>query len=111
MPVPLNEAKAELFRVLANPVRIRILELLSQRDHAVHEMLGAIAIERSALSQQLGVLRRAGIVRQQRTGGEVVYSLLAPGIADMLAGARATLAAQLADQAQLHAALEQEGAS
>ena len=37
--VPLYEAKAELFRTLGHPVRIRVLELLSEKDHAVHELL------------------------------------------------------------------------
>ena len=59
MAVPLYQAKAEFFRVLGHPARIRILELLSERDHAVHELLERIDIEPSNLSQQLAVLRRA----------------------------------------------------
>lgn len=108
MPVPLHQAKAELFRTLGHPVRIRVLELLSDRDHAVHELLARLENEPSALSQQLGVLRRAGLVRQQRIGGEVVYSLSVPAIRELLAAARATLALVLADQAELQAALDQE---
>lgn len=108
MPVPLYQAKAELFRTLGHPVRIRVLELLCEGDHAVHELLAKIEIEPSALSQQLGVLRRAGLVRQQRVGGEVVYSLLVPSVRDLLAAARTTLSFLLADQAQLQAALDGE---
>lgn len=96
MPVPLYEAKAELLRTLGHPVRIRILELLSERDHAVHELLADIAIEPSALSQQLAVLRRTGLVRQRREGGEVVYSLLVDDVREFLTAARALLR-QLAD--------------
>ena len=59
MSVPLYEAKAEFFKTLGHPARIRILELLSERDHAVHELLERIDIEPSNLSQQLAVLRRA----------------------------------------------------
>ena len=69
MPVPLYQAKAELFRTLGHPVRIRVLELLSERDHAVHELLTAIELEPSSLSQQLAVLRRTGLVRQHREIG------------------------------------------
>ena len=47
MRVPLYQAKAELFRTLGHPARIRILELLSERDHAVHELLAAIELEAS----------------------------------------------------------------
>ncbi len=87
----LYAAKAELFRTLAHPVRIRVLELLSERDHAVHELLAQVDVEQSNLSQQLAVLRRAGLVRQTRTGGEVVYSLVVPAVRDLLVAGRAVL--------------------
>ena len=87
----LYPAKAELFRTLAHPVRIRVLELLAERDHAVYELLTQVDAEQSNLSQQLAVLRRAGLVRQTRTGGEVVYSLLVPAVRDLLVAARSVL--------------------
>ena len=71
MSVPLYQAKAEFFKTLGHPARIRILELLSERDHAVHELLERIEIEPSNLSQQLAVLRRTSLVishRQRRRG-------------------------------------------
>lgn len=108
MPVPRHEAKAELFRTLGHPVRIRVLELLCEREHAVHELLVNMDVEPSTLSQQLAVLRRAGIVRQQRLGGEVRYSLMIPSAAGLLAAARTTLGELLADQAQLQADLDEE---
>lgn len=91
MPVPLYEAKAELFRTLGHPVRIRVLELLSERDHVVHELLDDVGIEASALSQQLAVLRRTGLVRQRREGGEVVYSLLVDDVRTLLSAGRTVL--------------------
>lgn len=111
MPVPLHEAKAALFRSIGHPIRIRVLELLCERDHAVHELLGAIEVEPSTLSQQLGILRRAGIVRQQRLGGEVRYSLMIPSVSELLAAARTTLGFLLADQAQLQADLDEEASA
>ena len=42
MPVPRHEAKAQLFRTLGHPVRIRVLELLCEREHAVHELLASL---------------------------------------------------------------------
>ena len=101
VPVPLYQAKAELFRTLGHPVRIRVLELLSERDHAVHEILAAIELEPSSLSQQLAVLRRTGLVRQQRVGGEVVYSIVVPAITELLRAGRNVLRTVLADQDQL----------
>jgi len=108
VPTPLHEAKAELFRTLGHPVRIRVLELLSEREHAVHELLAKIEIEPSALSQQLGVLRRAGAVRQRRVGGEVLYSVRTETVPALLDAARATLSEVLAGQTQLQAELDDE---
>ena len=102
MTVPLHQAKAELFRTLAHPVRIRVLELLSERDHAVHELLAEIPLEASNLSQQLAVLRRSGLVRQLRVRGDVRYCLLVPEVRDLLQSARLVLGSVLADQAELH---------
>lgn len=106
MPVPLYQAKADLFRALGHPVRIRVLELLSERDHAVYELLAAIPMEPSSLSQQLAVLRRTGLVRQQRTGGDVVYSIVVPETRDLLLAARRLLLDMLADQVELKNELE-----
>ena len=111
MPVPRHEAKAELFRTLGHPVRIRVLELLCEGERPVYDLLAQLDVEPSALSQQLGVLRRAGIVRQRRVGGEVLYSLLAGSVGDLLAAARVTLGELLADQARLQADLDEEAAS
>ncbi len=105
MAVPLYQAKAEFFRTLGHPVRIRVLELLSERDYAVHELLVAIEVEPSRLSQQLTVLRRAGLVVQRREHGEVRYELAVPQIRDLLLSARAILRGVIDDQAELGRAL------
>jgi DNA-binding transcriptional ArsR family regulator len=91
MGVPLYQAKAEFFRTLGHPARIRILELLAERDHAVHELLDRIAIEPSNLSQQLAVLRRTSMVVSQRRGNQVVYSISVPEVRDLLLTARKIL--------------------
>lgn len=91
MPLPLYQVKAEFFRTLGHPARIRILELLSERDRAVHELLAAIEIEASNLSQQLAVLRLAGLVTQRRDGGQVIYSLALPQVVQLLGVAREIL--------------------
>ncbi len=109
MSVPLYQAKAEFFRTLGHPARIRVLELLSQRDHAVRELLDEIEIEASSLSQQLAVLRRAGLVVQRREGSAVVYSVAVPELREVLMAARTVLGQLLADQQTLAAALK-EGA-
>ena len=101
MPVPLYQAKADFFRTLGHPARIRVLELLTERDHAVHELLAAIDIEASNLAQQLAVLRRAGLVVQRREGGEVVYSVSVPEVKDLLLAGRAILRKVAEEQSAL----------
>lgn len=105
MPQPLYEAKAELFKALGHPVRIRVLELLSDGDQAVHQLLAQIDVEQSGLSQQLAVLRRTGLVRQHRSGGEVTYSLVVPETRDLLLAARRVLHQVLIDSRGLTAEL------
>jgi ArsR family transcriptional regulator len=90
-PEPLYRVKADLFKTLAHPVRIRALELLSQREHAVSEMLADIDVEPANLSQQLAVLRRAGLVTARRTGLSVHYTLASPEVADLLTVARSII--------------------
>lgn len=104
LPQPLYQMKADFFKTLGHPVRIRVLELLSQREHAVSEMLTEIGIEAANLSQQLSILRRAGLVTARREGLSVIYELTTPEVAQLLATARAILTGVVAGQAE---ALEQ----
>ena len=96
---PLYKLKAEFFKTLGHPARIRILELLVERDRSVGELLVSdIGLESSNLSQQLGVLRRAGVVAARRDGNMVIYSIASADIAELLAVARKVLARVLSDQ-------------
>ena len=97
---PLYRMKADFFKTLGHPARIRVLELLSERDHAVSEMVPEIGIEPANLSQQLSVLRRAGLVVARRDGLSVTYALTSPRIAELLATARAILTGVIAGQAE-----------
>jgi len=105
---PLYQVKADFFRTIGHPARIRVLELLSERDHAVHELLEAIDIEPSNLSQQLAVLRRAGLVTQRRDGGRVLYSVSVVQVGNLLTVARQILLALAADQERLSAQLRSD---
>jgi ArsR family transcriptional regulator, arsenate/arsenite/antimonite-responsive transcriptional repressor len=97
----LHQAKAELFRTLGHPVRIRVLELLQEGPRAVHDLLAEIEVEPSNLSQQLAVLRRAGIVVSSREGSTVLYSLGTPDVDDLMRAARRFLTDLLADRESL----------
>lgn len=110
MPVPLYQAKADFFRTLGHPVRIRVLELLRDGPRPVRELLAEIEVEASNLSQQLAVLRRTGLVGAVREGGSVVYSLATPDIVDLLAAARRILTDMITGQGELLAELQAEAA-
>ncbi|ALC24513.1 ArsR/SmtB family transcription factor [Streptomyces pristinaespiralis] len=105
LPVPLYQAKAEFFRMLGHPVRIRVLELLQDGPMPVRDLLAAIEIEPSSLSQQLAVLRRSGIVRATRESSTVVYELAGGDVAELLAAARRVLSVLLTEQQELLAEL------
>lgn len=108
---PLYEAKADFFRTLGHPARIRVLELLSEREHAVHELLAEIDIEPSNLSHQLAVLRRTGLIVQSRVNGEVIYSVAVPEVRDLLAAARGILRSVIDEQASLRKQLASSASS
>ncbi|MDP4126960.1 MAG: metalloregulator ArsR/SmtB family transcription factor [Bacillota bacterium] len=84
----LQQFKAEVFKALAHPLRIRILELLSEGDKCVNELQAIIGSEGSAVSQQLAILRYKNIVYGTKDGNRVVYSLRDPMIKDLLGIAR-----------------------
>jgi DNA-binding transcriptional ArsR family regulator len=98
MSQPLYQAKAEFFRALGHPARIRVLELLAEREHAVAELLPRVGIEPAHLSQQLALLRRMNLVASRREGATVYYSLVSPRVAELLAVARRILTEVLASQ-------------
>ncbi|MFF3392773.1 ArsR/SmtB family transcription factor [Streptomyces sp. NPDC002669] len=107
MSVPLYQAKAEFFRMLGHPVRIRVLELLQEGPTPVRDLLARIEVEPSALSQQLAVLRRSGIVASRREGSTVVYALAGGDVADLMRAARRILTEMLAGQNELLAELRE----
>ncbi len=93
---PLNEIKAELFKALAHPARVRVLEVLVEGERSVGELQPLVGIESSHLSQQLGVLRRAGLVTTRRDGNNVIYAVRDPLVAELLAVSKQLLLASLA---------------
>ena len=98
MTAPLYRVKAEFFKTLGHPARIRVLELLSVGEQSVTELQQQVGLESSHLSQQLAVLRRAGLVTTRKQGSSVFYALAAPEVADLLALARHILTDVLTGQ-------------
>jgi ArsR family transcriptional regulator len=95
---PLYKLKAEFFKTLGHPARIRVLELLAEQERSVGELLPEVSLESSNLSQQLAVLRRAGVVVTRKDGNTVIYSIASADIAELLAVARKVLTGLLSDR-------------
>lgn len=98
MTTPLYRYKADFFKTLGHPARIRVLELLSESEQSVTKLQQEVGLETSHLSQQLAVLRRAGLVTTRKQGTTVFYALAAPEVADLLALARHILTDVLSGQ-------------
>ncbi len=98
---PLSEIKAELFKALAHPARVRVLELLVEGEQTVGEMAPRVGLESSHLSQQLAVLRRARLVTTRKDGPRVVYAIRDPATAELLAVAKRLLISSLAETEDL----------
>jgi len=98
---PIYTLKAEFFKTLGHPARIRILELLAEGEHSVTELMPELGLESSHLSQQLAVLRRAGMVAARKQGNHVIYSMASEDMAELLLLARKVLTRLLTDQVGL----------
>ena len=104
---PIYQVKAEFFKTLAHPARIRILEVLRDGERAVSELIPVVGIEASHLSQQLGVMRRANLVQARKVGATVLYSVGNPVLFDLLDVAKKILTSSLAETRDLLAELEE----
>lgn len=105
-PAPIYQVKAEFFRTLAHPARIRVLEVLRDGDRPVSELIPEVGIESSHLSQQLGIMRRANLVQSRKVGASVVYTVSNPMIFELLDVAKRILTTSLAETRDLLAELE-----
>jgi ArsR family transcriptional regulator len=103
---PISEIKAELFKALGHPARVRVLEVLAEGERSVGELQPLVGIEASHLSQQLGVLRRAGIVSSRKAGSSVRYSIRDPQLVELLAVAKRMLIHSLRETRDLLADLQ-----
>ena len=89
---PLYEVKANLFKGLSHPVRVRVLEVLAESPTvAVSDLLNDTGLEASHLSQHLAVLRKHYLVTAERRASQVYYRLAYPEVADLLTVARGLL--------------------
>ena len=105
MPLPIYQVKADFFKTLAHPARIRVLEILRDGEHSVSQLIPEVGIESSHLSQQLAVLRRANIISARKVGAAVHYSVADDRIFQLLEVAKSIITTSLEESTQLIAEL------
>jgi ArsR family transcriptional regulator len=84
----LQAFKAEFFKALAHPIRIRILEILRSHARSVQELQARLDLDQSTVSQQLAVLRAKNIVTARKEGTTVWYGVRDALVGDLLDVAR-----------------------
>lgn len=70
-----TDPRVQLFKILGHPIRLAILELLRDGEHCVCHMEAHLGLRQAAISQQLALLREAGLVLDRRDGWNVFYRL------------------------------------
>jgi len=85
-------AAARFFRVLGDPTRLKILELLTVEERTVGELVTMVGQPQPRISTHLACLRHCGFVSSERRGKEVVYRLAFNGLGGVLEGAADALA-------------------
>ena len=100
--------KANLFRVLGHPARVRILELLREGERSVGALQAELDLDSSGTSQHLAALRRIGLVDSRREGTSVYYRIVDERALDLLAVGREIISRRLATEQSLLHELESE---
>ncbi len=108
MPRSLQAFKADFFRALAHPIRIRILEVLGTGERSVQELQQALKLEQPIVSQQLAILRSKNIVTPRKLGTTVQYALSDPLLTKLLAVAREIFNNHLIDTQTMLRELQRE---
>jgi DNA-binding transcriptional ArsR family regulator len=104
---PVYVLKADFFRILGHPARVRMLELLRDGERTVGDLQAELGLDSSGTSQHLGVLRKQGLLDSRREGTSVYYRVRDPRIFQLLKVARQVLSSNLAETRDLLDGLSQ----
>lgn len=107
MPRPVYELKAEFFKTLGHPARIRILEVLREGEANVADIAEAVGVSGSTLSQHLATLKRSDVISSRRQGSLVIYQVVDPRVFRLLEIGRQMLTTSLEGSQELLADLEE----
>src|SRR6478736_390287 len=98
---PVYMLKADFFRTLGHPARVRLLQALRDGEQTVGALQAAIELDSGGTSQHLAALRRQGLVEARREGTSVYYRVRDPRVLELLELAKAILTAGLQDNRAL----------
>jgi DNA-binding transcriptional ArsR family regulator len=98
---PIYRLKAEFFRLLGHPARVRVLELLRDGERSVGELQAALGLDSSGTSQHLTAMRRQGLLESRRAGTSVFYRVKDPRIFQLLEIAKQILTGRLEETRDL----------
>jgi DNA-binding transcriptional ArsR family regulator len=101
LPEPLVELIAERFRVIGEPMRIRLLDRLREGEASVHELTELLGGSQQNVSKHLSVLHRAGVVARRKDGNQVFYSIADEGVFGLCEQVCGSLRLQLSELAGL----------
>lgn len=93
------EARAAVLKSMAHPTRLYIVEELSGGEHSVRELTDRIGADISTVSKHLSVLRNAGIIRDEKRGAQVFYSLVVPCVLNFFSCVETVLVSRAREQA------------
>lgn len=94
-PQPIHRIKADFFRTLGHPARVRVLELLRDGELTVGELQAELEIDSSGASQHLAAMRRQGLLESRREGTSVYYRVRDPRTFQLLETARQLITSHL----------------
>lgn len=107
---PIHQVKAEFFRTLGHPVRVRAIGLLKEGEKTVGQLQAELGIDSSGASQHLAAMRRAGILEARKEGTSVHYSVRDPRVFQMMESARQVIGSHLEEAHSLLGELGEEDA-
>ncbi len=78
------EEKAEFIHALANPIRLKILQIIGKEKVCVNDISKILKIRQPNISQHLNILRNSGILKKKREGKTICYTIIRPGVMELL---------------------------
>jgi ArsR family transcriptional regulator len=108
MPTQLQALKSDLFRALAHPTRIRLLEQLVAGERTVQDLQELLYLDQPVVSQHLAALRAKSVVTVRRERTQAYYSLRSPLVADLLRVSREFLSQHLSESQSMLRELQKE---